>query len=251
MYNAAHGHEGNPSLLVPLFGFDPPPQTKHPSTTFTSRELSATPRPDVLQDAMLRLVHAYPDQKVTWKISKGLDNARQVIFQAANTDAALSLKTELDKAFVEKGCVIQGACVDKQLEPRLTYYFVDPKSADTALASQSAVDCAIIPPGSSRQILDRYIVTNHGANTVAFSRTELYGDVYCVVLKDWDVTYRFIRDPFKASEDMKPCLRSPPLPNPFSSTTSTQRVRQPTPHTSPWGALPSTPFGDPTAKNAS
>ncbi|KAK7014561.1 hypothetical protein R3P38DRAFT_1436679 [Favolaschia claudopus] len=76
-YNAAH-----PEQLLPPLKLRPASTNQTPLDyvyVHLDPHLDKIPRPDILQDTMLRLVEAYRDrgQWVKWKISKGLDKSRQ------------------------------------------------------------------------------------------------------------------------------------------------------------------------------
>ncbi|KAJ7174786.1 hypothetical protein C8R46DRAFT_1252861 [Mycena filopes] len=55
----------------------------------------------------------------------------------------------------------------------------------------------------------------YGADAVADSRMELYGDVYCVVLNDWDITSKFLADPFTAFDTYNALPSFSPTSNPL------------------------------------
>ncbi|KAK7048602.1 hypothetical protein R3P38DRAFT_3619413, partial [Favolaschia claudopus] len=235
-YNAAH-----PEQPLPPLKFRPAGTNQTPLDYVFAHldpHLDKIPRPDILQDTMFRLVEAYRDhgQWVKWKISKGLDKSRQVTFTAANADAAKLLKTELDKQLADKGHVVQGSWIGNQREPRITYNLVSPRSAHEVLASRPVVNGSILLPSQPRfiqpqwgleiaiagcaevigaqQLLDNYIRSTYGNDAIATSRMELYDDVYCAVLKDWDTSTRLLSEPFEAflAYKARPSFTSPADP---------------------------------------
>ncbi|KAK6972007.1 hypothetical protein R3P38DRAFT_3297233 [Favolaschia claudopus] len=193
-YNAAHPEQPLPPLKLR------PASTNQTPLDYVyahlDPQLDKIPRPDILQDTMLRLVEAYRDQG-QWL-----------------------LKTELDKQIAKKGHVVQGSWIGNQREPRITYNLVSSRSAHEVLASRPVVNGSILLPSQPRfiqpqsglevaiagctdfigaqQLLDNYIRATYGNDAIATSRMELYDDVYCAVLKDWDTSSRLLSEPFEA-----------------------------------------------------
>ncbi|KAK0208496.1 hypothetical protein DFS33DRAFT_1484844 [Desarmillaria ectypa] len=169
-------------------------------------DLVDPPRPDILDELRQAIGAKYPDLRIIWRCSGGFDRFRQVWFYV---DPALSLAPEEAKDGLE-------AIFSSPKTHRITFTFTNSHIIDALLGDHPVVKhhtllphrprfiqpyygLEIAVPGCSvyqtaKSVLDQYIIHKYGPHAIYHIRTELDGDVYCVVLHSWDITASLLRD---------------------------------------------------------
>ncbi|KAF5370395.1 hypothetical protein D9758_006983 [Tetrapyrgos nigripes] len=188
------------------------------------------PRPDILQELKTFLAEQFAELDVQWRVNSKLDKTRQVFFYISE-DTGLDVKKAkdgLDDIFKSKGYKVQNSYSSSNTK-RVTYTFFSSTTLQLLASDPPVVQghrllpqrprfiqpiCGleIAVPGCSefqnvRSRLDHYLNTRYtdkyDGDVVVGSRMELDGDVYCAVLKNWqvvnDVLYNDEWQPFSGS----------------------------------------------------
>ncbi|KAF5386027.1 hypothetical protein D9615_002407 [Tricholomella constricta] len=213
-------------LLLPKLDITPgASRTSNEASDYVTVSLAdpyrATPRPDVLE-FVRQTLDDVPDISARWRILHGPDKSRQLSFFARSKEEAPGLKEKLERVFKQEHYDVQSSWTwqGQSSTPRLTFNFVSRKAVENLLIKSPVLDnhtyvpieptyvqpvygleVAVSNVGGFPQaqlMIDSYIRNKYGTDAWRSSRLELNGTVYCVVLRDPDVTTRFLTDPFEA-----------------------------------------------------
>ncbi|KAF5374623.1 hypothetical protein D9615_008977 [Tricholomella constricta] len=178
----------------------------------------STPRPDILE-FVRKTLDDVPGITALWRILNGPDKSRQLSFFARNKEEAPKVKEKLERFFKQEHYHVQSSWI-WQGTPRLTFNFVSRKAVENLLAKSPVLEARTFVPiaptyvqpvyglevgvsnvgafPQAQLILDSYVKSRYGVDAWRSSRLELNGTIYCVVLRDPEVTTQFLTDPFEA-----------------------------------------------------
>ncbi|GJE99978.1 hypothetical protein PsYK624_162550 [Phanerochaete sordida] len=194
--------------------------------------LAAEPRPDILAE-LLPLLNAVPEIKgAGWRCCKNADRTLRVTFTMEKDDDLVAKRELVNKALNDRNIPWQGSYPSEfNGTKRLTYDLLDVDDVEKLLEKPPVINHVTLTPVRTRLVqpiyglevgilggrdwqnmrasMDAYLREAYGRDAIAASRTELGGDLYTVVLKNWDITTKFLSD----TEKLKGFFAKDPVTN--------------------------------------